>query len=296
VKYLVSATLGLSLVSVWPAQTAPVNKLVVIVEENIPYSKIPGDTTYAPYLNSLISRGLLFTDYTAIKPGSGGNYLAMVSGLTTKTFPTQDNLFQAIDGTAGSGTWKAFNESESGTCTGETTGTVPGLNKPLYTNGHDPAYGLRSTESCRRNNVPMNTTTFDPAALPSFSYIVPNQCDDMHTLPTSGSACPAYFGPNAGNGPVKYDARINMGDNWLKVMVPELLAQPNVTVLITWDESSTRMNPPEHVATIEVGAGVSNSTNGSAFNHYSLEAGLYSYFGLGPAPNNGADATPLPIP
>ena len=48
---------------------------------------------------------------------------------------------------------------------------------------------------------------------------------------------------------------------------------------------------------LELGAGVtSGSTDGTAYNHYGLEAGLYNTFGLGTAPNNGATATPLPIP
>ena len=48
---------------------------------------------------------------------------------------------------------------------------------------------------------------------------------------------------------------------------------------------------------LELGAGVtSGSTDGTAYNHYGLEAGLYNTFALGTAPNNGATATPLPIP
>ena len=88
-----------------------------------------------------------------------------------------------------------------------------------------------------------------------------------------------------------------MGDNWLATVVPPLLAQPNVTVLITWDEGSMSTTPPEHLVAVEAGAGVvAGSTDGTAYTHYGLEAGLYRYFGLGAAPNNGATATPLPIP
>ena len=44
----------------------------------------------------------------------------------------------------------------------------------------------------------MNASTFDPAHLPDFSYVVPNLCDDMHTFRPTDQACPAYFGPNTG--------------------------------------------------------------------------------------------------
>jgi hypothetical protein len=37
------------------------------------------------------------------------------------------------------------------------------------------------------------------------------------------------------------------------------------------------------------------STDGTAYNHYGIEAGLYKYFGLGTAPNNGGTATPVPF-
>lgn len=133
----------------------------------------------------------------------------------------------------------------------------------------------------------MTSSTFNPASLPDLSYIVPNECDDMHTLPANGAACPAFFGSNPGT------SVINIGDNWLATVVKSLLAQPNVTVLITWDEGRVGSQIP----TLEVGAGVTaGSTDGAAYNHYNLEAGLYHYFGLGTAPSNGAAATPLPIP
>ena len=178
-----------------------------------------------------------------------------------------------------------------GNCATGSSTDVPGTTVPLYTASHDPDYQYRANTTCSTNDVPMTTSTFNPASLPDLSYVVPNECDDMHTLPASGQACPAYFGSNSGT------SQISMGDNWLAKVVPSLLAQPNVTVLITWDEGSQYTTPPQHIATLEVGAGVTaGSTDGTAYNHYSLEAGLYSYFGLGTAPNNGATATPLPIP
>ena len=116
----------------------------------------------------------------------------------------------------------------------------------------------------------------------------------MHTTVAAGQTCPAFFGPNSGTSPT------NMADNWMSQVIPSLLAQPNVTVLLTWDEydSNTGANGLwEHVVTLEVGAGVTaGGIDGNAYSHYSLEAGLYKYFGLGTAPNNGATATPLPIP
>jgi hypothetical protein len=263
-------------------------KVVVIVLENTQYNAIVGSPR-APYIASLIAQGELFTNYFAVNSGSLPNYLAMTSGLTKKTSPPSKNVFQAIDATGGSLTWKEFEESMTGNCGVGSAGSVPGTSAPLYTTGHDPAVKNKKNESCATNDVPMTAASFDPTALPDFTYIVPNQCDDMHTLPTGGQSCPAFFGSTAGSN------RVAMGDAWLSAVVPQLLAQPDVTVIISWDEGNK--NTGEHIATVEVGTGVTPGTSDATlYDHYSLEAGLYSAFGLGPAPNDGASATPLPIP
>jgi hypothetical protein len=259
------------------------------VEENETYANIVGNSQ-APYLNQLIGQGELLTNYAGVADGSNPNYLAMTSGLTSEKSPPSRNIFQAIDGAGGSLTWKEFMESAPGNCADGNSANIPGTNVALYTADHDPAYSYRGNTTCSTNDVPMSGTTFNPASLPSLSYIVPNECDDMHTLPGSGQACPAYFGSNRGS------SLINMGDNWLAKVVPSLLAQPGVTVLITWDEGSLSTTPPEHIVAVEAGAGVTpGSTDGTAYTHYGLEAGLYRYFGLGTAPNNGATATPVPF-
>jgi IPT/TIG domain/Phosphoesterase family len=272
------------------AITAQSGKVVVIVEENEPYGSIVGNSQ-APYLNQLIANWELFTNYTAVASGSTPDYLAMTSGLTSSLSPPSPNIFQAIDGTGGALTWKEFMESMPGNCAQGTYANIPGTNVPLYTASHDPDYEYRATSTCSTNDVPMTTSSFNAASLPALSYVVPNQCDDMHTLPGSGQACPAYFGSNSGT------SVIGMGDSWLASVVPSLLAQPGVTVVITWDEGSLNTTPWEHVVALMAGAGVTaGSTDDTAYTHYGLEAGLYNYFGLGTAPNNGATATPLPIP
>src|SRR5437763_10581689 len=269
--------------------SAQTGKIVVIVEENARYGDIVGNSQ-APYLNQLMSKGELFTNYAAVYGASNPNYLAMTSGLTSAQSPPSANVFQAIDGTGGTLRWKEFMESMTGTCAGGNAGSVPGTSVALYTADHDPDYQYRANTTCKTNDVPLSGSTFNPANLPDLSYVVPNECDDMHTLPASGQSCPAYFGANPGT------SQINMGDNWLATVVPQLLAQPNVTVLITWDEGSNQTTPPQHVVALAAGAGITpGSADGTSYTHYSLEAGLYNYFGLGTAPNNGATATPLPI-
>jgi hypothetical protein len=263
------------------------NKLVTIVFENESHPSISGSAD-APYMNQLIANGELFTNYFAVDTdGSFPNYLAMTSGNTAATALSQ-NIFGAIDASGGALTWKEYMESMPSNCGGGTSANVPGTTDTLYTADHDPALNFSPNVSCATNDVPLDSS-FNPANLPDFSYIIPNECNDMHTLPTGGQACPAYYGSNTGTNVV------NMGDNWLAHVVPQLLAQPNVTVLITFDEGG--LDQGEHIATLLVGAGVTpGSTDNTLYDHYSLEAGLYKYFGLGVAPGLGATATPLPIP
>ena len=110
---------------------------------------------------------------------------------------------------------------------------------------------------------------FNPATLPAFSFVVPNECNDMHTLPTNDQ-CPMW------NGSTNTAANaVKMGDNWLAAFVPAV-AQV-ATVILTWDEG-TPSN--EQVATVTYGAGVVPGRDGTAYGHASLEAGLYSYYGL----------------
>jgi hypothetical protein len=88
---------------VWPlqgAEAAQAGRLVVIVMENERYGDIVGNSA-APYLNQLIGRGKLFTDYAAVASGSNSNYLAMTSGLTARQSPPAANIFGASTGRAG---------------------------------------------------------------------------------------------------------------------------------------------------------------------------------------------------
>lgn len=265
------------------ATTAPV---IVIVMENKSYTSILG-SSQAPFINkTMISNGLLETHYSAIMKSSGHNYLAMTSGVTDRSIAkSSPNVFSAL----GSHTpWRAFEESMPSVCyKGSSYGTVPGSSQPLYTIGHDPAviYNDVSTTSLCNNVVPLDTAHFDATQLPAFSYVVPNECNDMHTLANS-TGCPMWNG-NTNHA----SSLIASGDAWLSAFVPAVAS--SATVVLTWDEGS---GGTEHVVTVAYGAGITGSTDATTYNHYSLEAGLYSYFGLGTAPGNGATATPMNIP
>ncbi len=257
--------------------------VVVIVLENEPYTGIVGKAS-APYLNSLIGQGLFFTNYHAQVRGSAPNYRAMTSGTTSSQSQTPNNIFRSFD--QASRSWNEFDESMTANCGGPNNQKVPGSSEPLYSNGHDPAYMFRANESCASHDVPL-TSDAQLSGLPEFTFIVPNQCDDMHTYPKT-APCPSYFGPVTGS------AAVGVGDHWLAHVVPVLLSDPDVTVIVTFDEGAD--SSAQHIYTVELGAGVTPGTvDAGHYDHFGLLAGLYGVFGLGAAPNGARNATPVPI-
>jgi hypothetical protein len=234
--------------------------VVLIVMENHEYSSIVGSPD-AGYINRrLIAQGRLFTGYDAVSHPSLPNYVAMTSGSTQGKQGTDsidageissNNLFHQL---ARAGIrWRAFEESLPSACDRATiAGTSPGF----YALKHDPAMAyanIADTRLCRRVQP---LTRLDPTQLRPFSFITPNECDDMHSCSLSA------------------------GDRWLRSHVPALLNNGAI-VIVTFDEGFTSVGGGGHVLTVEAGAGVRpGSTNSSSFSHYSLLAGLERYFGV----------------
>ncbi len=241
----------------------PSHPIVVIMMENKHYADIVGNAN-APYIQSLIARGTLYTNYQA-GPGSLPDYLANTSGVwTTSAAKGSDNLFHQLQGAGVS--WGEYEESMPGACyTGGDTGE--------YKKGHNPAVyysDITSSSGACANVLPY--TAFDPAHLRAFSYVAPNLLDDMHD------------GPNL-------QAQIAGGDAWLSANVPAML-NAGAEVILTWDEAS---KGDERVATIAVGGGAAaGARNGTAYTHPGLLAGLEDAWGL-PRLHDATTASPFPI-
>jgi hypothetical protein len=262
------------------SRDAPV---VVIVMENEPYQSIVGSAD-APFINqTLIPGGMLYTRDFAV-PGSLPDYLLMVSG---RTRPPRDapNLFSAL-GTGRS--WREFMESMPRRCYAAISSHVVfGTNAALYARAHNPAIHftkVTKTSLCD-NIVPLNRKNFKLKSLPRFSFVVPNECNDMHTQPTNDQ-CPMWNGQtNTGA------SEIALGDNWLASFVPALALV--ATVILTWDEGDLA---DEQIVTLAYGVGVTPGQDNAAFRQSGLEAGLYRHFDLGSSPGRGATVRALPIP
>ena len=245
------------------AQAAPAEPIVLIVLENKTYQNIVGNSK-APYIQSLIAAGTLYTNYQAA-PGSLPDYLRMTGGIaTTSAAKKSDNIFHQLQ-TAGI-SWGQYNESMPSACYTK-SGPAP------YDKNHNAAVwynDITSNKAACANMLPY--TAFNPANLRSFSYVVPNDDNDMH------------------NGSSK-NAQVQAGDTWLEDNVPAMLAR-GAEVIVTWDEG-TRSN--EHIATIAIGGTAKKgATDGAAYTHFGLLAGLEDVYGV-PLLNAAQTATPLPI-
>ncbi|MFE4951857.1 alkaline phosphatase family protein [Leifsonia sp. NPDC056665] len=261
-----------------PAAVATaIQHIVVIVDENKPAGSVIGDPQ-APYLTSLAQAGALATAYSAITHPSLPNYLALTSGttagITTDCNPpggsclvTGPNLAEELDRAGRS--WRMYAESMPSPCTT--------ANTSVYAVKHNPFLyfpGVTDSSSyCAAHDVPYSRFAGDLAsALPAFSFISPNLCDDMH------------------------DCSVAAGDAWLRANVPPILASPAFTtqrslLVVTFDEGDASDNV---VACVFAGSAArAHTVVATPFTHYSLLRTIEEAWGLPPLTNQDAAAAPM---
>ena len=254
--------------------------------ENHSYSDIIGNTSQAPYINSVASECGLATNYHNISHPSLPNYIAGTSGLAgraLKTFNSDCSPSKKCSTSApsifGQGeTWKAYEESMPSNCYPSNSGE--------YAVRHDPPPYYTTLSGCATFDVPYPQLATDLAnnALPAFSFVTPNLIDDMH------------------------DGTIADGDTWLSNNLPTILNSPeysggSTAVFITWDEgtggktgedcATNTTDPSCLVATLVISPSTpAGSTSGTLFNHYSLLGTTEQLLGL-PALGAAASATTM---
>jgi len=263
--------------------TAPTYKHVIwIWMENHSYGDIIGNTSQAPYINSLAAECGLATNYHNISHPSLPNYIAGTSGLSVsqiKQFKSDCNPSKHCSTTApsifGQGeSWAAYEESMPSACAQSNSGE--------YAVRHNPPPYYSTLSGCASFDVPYTQLASDLAGntLPAFSFVTPNLISDMH------------------------DGTINQGDTWLANNLPVILNSTEyksgtTAVFITWDEGAggksgenCAAKPTDescHVPTIVISPSTPAGTTSSAlFNHYSLLGTTESLLGL---PGLGQAAT-----
>jgi phosphatidylinositol-3-phosphatase len=259
------------------AATVPVfDHVFLIVMENHSYGEIIGNTG-APYVNSLVTAGALATNYTAVSHPSLPNYLALTGGSTfnitsdcTTCWVSASNIGDSLD--AAGSSWKAYEESMPSAC-------FVGDSYP-YAQKHDPLIyfnDIRTNSSrCQSHIVPYTQLATDlrsTTTTPSYSFITPNMCNDMH------------------------DCSVGTGDAWLQQQVPAIMGSPAFTsqrslLAITWDEDDSSAG--NQVATIFLGSGIVGGAKSSfGYDHYSLLRTLEAARSASTLTANDAGATPM---
>lgn|SRR5487761_385529 len=274
-----------------------IEHIIFIMMENKNYQDIIGSSS-APYINKLASTYALATNYYGVQYPSLPNYIDITSG-SDGGITTDCSSGPASGGCETSGTniftllqnhgltWKAYEESMPSACYKSDYGT---LSTGGYIVHHDPIpYFTDLASVCSQNDVPLGDVStktgaffaaLDNNSLPSFSFVTPNSCDDMH---------------NCG---------VSSGDTWLSEFIPDIINSPSYSstvTIITWDTGdcsspcNQTANGGGQVVTLVIGP--SNLVNYGKFstfyNHYSTLATIEDIFNLGNLGRNDAPATPM---
>ena len=133
---------------------------------------------------------------------------------------------------------------------------------------------------------------------PSFSYIVPNQCNDQHGR-GNGTAFCNYDSNDNGTQAGLNPALIQLGDQAIERIVTAIHRSPvwkkgNNAVVVIWDENDYSVQPivNQVVAIVDTNYGVHGIASRQFYDHFSLLRSLEAGFGL-PCLNNACSAQPM---
>jgi phosphatidylinositol-3-phosphatase len=244
----------------------PFSHIYLIVMENHEYGSIVG-SSHAPYLNSLIRRYGLATNYHAVTHPSEPNYLALFAG---STFGIRNdgvhnlaapNLADQIGSHGRS--WHVYAQDLPSRCyTGSSAhGGVDLVGASgWYARKHEPAISFTDISRSGRCALITHLTGFSATAA-NFELIVPNMTNDMH------------------------DGTVAQGDAFLRAFVPRITSNAafaSSLLLITWDEGSTGSGGGGHVATLVISPRVpAGFRSAVSHTHYSLLKTIENAWGLG---------------
>lgn len=237
--------------------------IVIVIEENHSFNQIIGNGD-APYINGLAKRGMLFTQSYGVTHPSQPNYLALFTGTTrgisSDVCPLElsgENLASIL--TAKGLSFATFAESmpEPGY-----SGCVYGG----YVRKHNPVANWKGRE---RYSQPFGAFPSRYEKLPTVSFVVPDQLNDMH------------------------DGGIKRGDDWLRQNIEpyaEWAMTHNSLLILTWDENNG--DADNHIATIMIGPMAKQGNSAQRVGHYNVLRTISEMYGL-PNLNESAHVKPI---
>jgi phosphatidylinositol-3-phosphatase len=250
-----------------PSAIPRFDHIYVVVMENREIAAIVGSRA-APYINGLIARYGLATNYHAVTHPSQPNYFALFAGTTfgltddaNHDLPAR-NLADQIENRGL--TWHVYAQNYPGACSPKASaeGGVDLTGAAgVYVRKHEPAISF--TDISRRPSRCARITGlagFSPTKA-SFELIIPNMTNDMH------------------------DGTVAQGDAFLRSFVPRILDDPafrRSLLVITWDEGTTNEGGGGRVATLVISPSVPHGMRSDvSHTHYSLLRTIEEAWGLG---------------
>ena len=273
------------------------------MEENNGFHDIIGNKA-APNINYLANTFGLETDYFGLSPCcSEANYVQLLGGTSFPSVQSDDaywknkvvnqpSLITQLDHASVS--WKAYLQSlpyasYQGICYPARCNGTPDSD-PLYVSKHDGIQNFTTSWNSAdwSRQVPIGQLGGDLTSgnVPQFSYVVPDECHDMHGDPPYCVDSGNTFDP-------QNQHLVSVGDAYLGQTVAQIThagfwAQGNNAIIITFDEGDNSAgccdaNPGAgQVATVVVTShGPRGSTDSQPANHYSTLSSIQHAFGLG---------------
>ncbi|PRC91401.1 alkaline phosphatase family protein [Solimicrobium silvestre] len=271
-----------------PVSAVPAfDHVFMVMMENTSYNQVIGNTSSAPFINSLANQGTLLANYSGVYHPSDENYMAIAGGNTFVQgaiyFPnikvTSKHLGDQLE--AVGKTWKAYEQGMGSPCNLTTN------NDKYYEPDDAPFINFTNISGnptrCAAHlfdTTQLTTDLASAATTPNFSWIA---ADDY------------YDGEASGNGST---TSLQTQDGWLKQTLQPIFNSPawknqRSLLILTWDESS--VSGTNHVGTILVGSNglVNNTISNTSYNHYSVGRTIESALGIAPMTANDQYATPI---
>ena len=260
--------------------------------ENTSYTSLIGNPN-APWINSAAATYGLATNYFGVTHPSQPNYIAATSGSTNGVAddnPVTIDVKNIVDQLRSEDkSWKAYMQSLS-LCVTKLDTTC---GNQLYERKHNPFVSYKDIQTnparmARIVDLSQFSTDLANNRVPDFSWISPDQCNDMHGRGGGGASDPCDFSNVQG--------LIAAGDAFLSNTVSEIMHskawRDNSVIFITWDESDFPFSDTSGCCDANPGGGhvvtlvISHSqhkplTSSVAYNHYSMLATIERAWELG---------------
>ncbi len=257
------ATAGLLALSFSAHALPRPDHVVVVIEENHSFDEVMEHQ--GSYIRELAKRGMLFKRSYGVSHPSQPNYLALFSGSTHDIADDRCPKHLSGENLASSLIQKnmSFAIYSEGLPADDATVCAAGP----YQRKHNPAANWSDLPS--GINLPFSEFPEDFSKLPTVSFVIPDQNNDMH------------------------DGSFEAADSWLKAHIAPYVDwayKHNSLFILTWDEDDFKGD--NRIVTILAGPMIKNGTSGQRIDHYGVLRTLLDLYGLEPI-GNSRDTSPI---